>query len=151
MSAQHSARHALPFLITAQAQKEITHNEALILIDALLHPVVQDVTSEPPTVFEGDEGKCWLVGEDATGLWGGHEDKMAVWTGGSWRFLTLQIGAHIFDVSTQAEWRLADSGWIPAPQISGPTGGAMVDSQAREVIEMLLEHFRASGVVASGA
>ena len=33
-------RCALPLLATAQAQKEVTHNEALVLLDALIHAAV---------------------------------------------------------------------------------------------------------------
>lgn len=151
MSAQYSARHALPLLITAQAQKEITHNEALILIDALLHPAVQEKRSNPPSLGEDDAGKCWLIVTGATGIWAGHDDEVACWTGGSWRYLSLPFGACLWDISSNSERRLTPAGWLPAPEIADPSGGAIVDSQAREVIELLLEHFRALGVVATGA
>ena len=36
-------RLSLPLLAVAQAQKEATHNEALVLIDALVQPVVVSV------------------------------------------------------------------------------------------------------------
>ena len=36
-------RLLLPLLATAQAQKEVTHNEALTLVDLLLAPVVEAV------------------------------------------------------------------------------------------------------------
>ena len=54
-------RFALPMLSVAQAQKETTHNEALVLIDALLHaPVVDGPLATPPEYpTEGDCG--WTV------------------------------------------------------------------------------------------
>lgn len=151
MTAQYSPRHALPLLTTAQAQKEITHNEALILIDALLHPFVQGRASEPPTLTESDQGKCWLVDEIPAGSWTSHSSEIACWTGGSWRFLKLSVGARIFDDSSQSYGHLTGSGWLFAPEIATPIGGAVVDSEAREVIELLLEHLRAVGVVMGGA
>jgi hypothetical protein len=36
--ADASARFELPFIMAGQAQKEITHNEALVLIDAVMVP-----------------------------------------------------------------------------------------------------------------
>lgn len=151
MSAQYSARYALPLLVTAQAQKEITHNEALVLIDALLHPVVQERVSTPPVLEDDDTGKCWLVATSASGIWGGHDDEIACWIGGSWRYLSLPFGACVFDISSNSEWRQTPAGWLLAPEIADPSGGTVVDSQAREVIELLLEHFRTVGVVATGA
>ncbi len=37
-----TARLALPHILTNQAQQEVTHNEALALLDALVHLAVQD-------------------------------------------------------------------------------------------------------------
>lgn len=57
-----TGRHKLPCLAVSQAQKEITHNEALALIDALVHPVVEEQLSVPPAPTDADIGKCWLIG-----------------------------------------------------------------------------------------
>lgn len=35
-----TARYQLPFLAVGQAQKEITHNEALVLLDALISATI---------------------------------------------------------------------------------------------------------------
>ncbi len=63
-------RFSLPLLATAQAQKELTHNEALLLIDALLHGTVEGgPVSDPPPAPAA--GQCWLVGASPTGEWAG--------------------------------------------------------------------------------
>lgn len=63
-------RFALPLLAVAQAQKEAMHNEALTLIDALLHATVEDgPLAAPPGAPM--EGQCWIVGAAPTGAWAG--------------------------------------------------------------------------------
>ena len=60
MPDNNSLRHQLPYLMVAQAQKEITHNEALARIDALLHPVVTDRLATPPSPPLADAGNAGL-------------------------------------------------------------------------------------------
>ena len=44
-----TVRLELPLLVAGQAQKEVTHNEALILVDAAFAPLVDSVgTNAPP-------------------------------------------------------------------------------------------------------
>jgi Protein of unknown function (DUF2793) len=78
-------RLSLPLLVAGQAQKEVTHNEALTLIDFLAQPVVVAVApvSVPaaPTL-----GQSWIVGAAPTGAWAGKAAHIASWTSGGWRF-----------------------------------------------------------------
>ena len=82
---------SLPLLLPAQAQKHVTHNEALRLLDLLVHLAVIDRTrTEPPT--QPLEGDRHIVAGPATGLWQGHEGKVAAFWGGTWAFLTPRAG-----------------------------------------------------------
>lgn len=73
----------IPELAQAQATPEITHNEALVLIQALLNGVIdKDLTSPPGSPTEGD---AYIVGGSATGAWAGWDDHIAIYWGGSWR------------------------------------------------------------------
>ena len=61
-----TARFALPVLKAGQAQKEVTHNEALARVDALLHPVVESMAlAVPPPAPE--PGRGWLVAAAPSG------------------------------------------------------------------------------------
>ena len=44
--ANATSRLQLPYIITSQAQKEVTHNEGLNRLDAFVTPVVADIASE---------------------------------------------------------------------------------------------------------
>src|SRR3546814_1813404 len=63
-----TARFQLPLLAAAQAQKEVTHNEALTLLDALVQPVVEAGPQNSPPLAPA-VGQCWLVGAAPTAEW----------------------------------------------------------------------------------
>lgn len=142
-------RHKLPLLAVAQAQKEITHNEALVRIDALLHPVVQDELPVPPAVTDADTGKCWLIATSPTGEWAGRAGQIAIWVGGSWRF-GVPAEAMRTRILSQGTDKVRSGGiWITAPEIPNPSSGSVIDVEARAAIVSLLAHLRAIGHITS--
>lgn len=147
MSAFETIRHNLPLLAVSQAQKEITHNEALTRVDALLHPVVEAELPSPPVVTDSDWGKCWLIAGSPTGDWTGKSRQIAVWAGGSWRFIVPCVGMRVRLLPAGVELIWMDDSWIAPPQIANPLNGAFVDAEARIAITALLNHFRALGIV----
>jgi len=44
-------RHNFPFITAAQAQKHVTHNEALVILDQLVHLQIDSIPSMPPNVL----------------------------------------------------------------------------------------------------
>ena len=143
----NTARHKLPLLAVAQAQKEITHNEALVRIDALLHPVVQDELAIPPVASDADIGKCWLVAASPSGEWTGNTGQIAVWVGGSWRFCAAADGMRIRQQSLSIDRIRSGGGWVMPPVISNPINGSVVDIEARAAIASLLSYLRTIGLV----
>ena len=53
-------RWGLPLLFAGQAHKELAHNEALVLIDALLHGRVESAAINAPPK-DPAPGQCWIV------------------------------------------------------------------------------------------
>ena len=148
MQDSSSLRHQLPYLVVAQAQKEITHDEALVRIDALLHPVVADLLATPPSPLLADAGKCWLVDVGGTGRWENSANQIAVWVGGSWRYLTPVDGMRVRNVATGSDLVWTGTQWKVPPVMAAPQSGAVIDIEARTVIEALLVYFRAIGLLA---
>ena len=66
----------LPYLAAAQAQKHVTHNEALTRLDALVQLAVikRSLASPPASPAEGDR---YLVAASPTGAWAGQAGKIA--------------------------------------------------------------------------
>ena len=82
---------ALPLIAAAQAQKHVTHNEALGLLDALVHLSVKShsLTAPPASPAAGDRQ---IVAAPAAGGFGGHAGEVAEFDGDHWRFLAPRAG-----------------------------------------------------------
>ena len=81
----------LPYIAAAQAQKHITHNEALRALDVLVQLTVhsRELNFAPETPAEGDS---YIIGGSATGLWAGHDGKIAAYRDAAWMFFPPTTG-----------------------------------------------------------
>lgn len=141
-----SARLGLPLLAAGQAQKEVTHNEALTLIDAAIAPVVEAVgTSAAPV--SAAAGQSWIVGAGASGAWTGQTGALAMQTAGGWRFVDLPQGATVTEQASGARWLRTASGWQAPVAIAAPGGGTTVDPECRAAVTALLNALIARGLV----
>jgi hypothetical protein len=86
-----SAVLSLPYLLPAQAQKHVTHNEALARLDLAvqLAVIARDLTTPPASPAQGDR---YLVPAGATGDWAGQHDRIALRDMGAWVFQTPVAG-----------------------------------------------------------
>ena len=89
---------SLPFLMPSQAQKHVTHNEALGRIDAVVQLSLQAVDATQPPGQPLD-GQLWAVGSGATGAWAGQDGLLAWFTLSGWRFVVPQTGWRAWDLS----------------------------------------------------
>lgn len=88
---EQSARLRLPYIQPAQAQKHVTHNEALERLDLMVQLVLQGVdVNTPPGIAQ--DGEIWALGLAPSGVWAGHPSALAAWVNNSWVFLTPAIG-----------------------------------------------------------
>lgn len=81
---------ALPYIQESQAQKHITHNEALRTLDIMVQLSVLGIAEAPPAA--PTEGMRWLVAPAPTGDWSDEADRVAVFDGGAWTYLTPNTG-----------------------------------------------------------
>ena len=103
-----SNRWALPLLAAGQAQKEITHNEAILAIDRLLHLAVESRTlSTPPT--EPRTGVTYIVGADPDGVWVACSGKLAAFNGAGWIMTSPRVGCLAWIVD-EAQFAVFDNG-----------------------------------------
>lgn len=80
-------RLALPELSASQASKHVTHNDALIQLDAMvsLYFLAMNQNTPPGSPSDGD---TYQTGGSPTGAWAGYSGKIAYLIDGSWRFYT---------------------------------------------------------------
>lgn len=120
---QTSAMLSLPYIQPAQAQKHVTHNEAIRVLDATVQLSVEalDTATPPGTTTAGDR---FIVGTGATGAWAGQEGAVAVYEDSAWMFYPPQNGwiAHVRSAGAFAQFDGSD--WTllagdPTPDMLG--------------------------------
>lgn len=139
-------RFGLPLLFVGQAQKEAFVNEAHVIADAIMHCAVTGESFAPPA--SPLDGECWLVAANSSGDWAGHTGKIACHHAGNWLFVTPRNGMRILNLTTGQDRRYHGS-WLAAEAPPAPTGGTIVDTEARSTIAGLLAALRTAGVFPS--
>lgn len=85
-----SANLKLTYLVAAQAQKEVTHNEALNDLDALVQLCAISKALAAPPVSPAD-GDVYIVAASPTGAWAGQANAVAFYYAG-WHFKAPKVG-----------------------------------------------------------
>lgn len=155
---ERTAHLALPFLMAAQAQKHVTHNEALRLLDGIVQLSVKSRTlADPPA--SPTEGARYIPATAATGVWSGWAGSIAYWTDGAWMRLIPAPGwlAWIADEAQMIVW--TNNLWVPVVEAMGfvaqsanvavaraPQGSATGMAVAEELLSGLSGASRASTI-----
>ena len=161
---ERSARLGLPLLAPGQAQKEVTHNEALTGLELLVQAAVDGVADTPPATPAA--GACWIVGTNPSGAWVGRANALAMWTDAGWRFATPKPGLSVFRTDRALDARWTGSAWevgvvaasrvtvagqqvvgARAAAIAAPAGGSTVDGEARAALNAVLAALRGHGLI----
>lgn len=164
---ESTVRHGLALIATGQAQKEVSHNEALAALDLLVQAGVEAVGVDVPPVAPVP-GQCWIVGTAPTGAWTGQAGALAGWTGGGWRFAAPVAGMTVWTGGDGGFARYEGSAWVTGrlrgavlvlggaqvvgpqrPAIADPAGGATVDAEARAALAAVLGALREHGLIAA--
>lgn len=109
----------LPLVQPSQAQKHVTVNEAMTVLDTIVQLSVKDsVLNVPPSLPA--EGDRYIVGPAPTGSWSGMARQIAAWTNGAWVFFSPGEGWIAWDgtasealVYVATDWQSLTSGSFP--------------------------------------
>lgn len=162
----NTPRLGFPFILTAQAQKEITHNESLNLLDVLVQPAVESRSlSAPPATPQA--GGLWIVASGASDAWTGQDGNIAYRRGADWSFHAPFDGLQVWIRDEQIPARFVAGAWsfgplrasrltvqdvqVVGPQqpaVATPDGGTTIDAEARTAIADILSALRNHGLIA---
>ena len=101
----------LPYIQASQAQKHITHNEAIKLLDGMVQlGVLSRIVAAPPgSPVDGDR---YIVASGATGLWAGWDLNVAFFVDGAWVRLIPRVGWIAYSVADTAFYSWNGSAWV---------------------------------------
>lgn len=119
-------------------------NQSLAILDALAPRAIADSLSEPPATPQ--EGECYRVTGAGEGEWAGRGDQLALRIGGSWHWIMPAEGMLMFDRAA-GQWLCYRAGWQAAPASAAPSGGSVVDSEARAALVQLIASLQAIGLL----
>ncbi|MET7243024.1 DUF2793 domain-containing protein, partial [Methylobacterium sp. EM32] len=107
-----TANLALPLMAAAQAQKHVTHNEALAALDTLVQLAVldKDLTAPPASPAEGD--RYLIAGAAPTGAWTGWAGRVVRYQDGAWRSFVPRPGWLAFVVDEADLYTCTGVAWV---------------------------------------
>lgn len=105
-----SARLALPYIQPSQAQKHVTHNEALRQLDLLVQLRVAGFDAVTPPA-DPQDGNVYALGTGATGVWAGQDGRLASYTDTIWTFHDPQEGWLASALTDPALHIYTNAGW----------------------------------------
>ncbi len=140
-------RFSLPLLYAGQSQKELFVNEGFYLADALMHCAIESERASPPA--NPLDGQTWAVATGASGAWAGQSGKLACHQGGQWIFVLPADGMAILNKATGQNIRRVGGTWQAPTAPAQPSGGTVIDTQARESLNLLLQKLRDAGIFAT--
>ncbi|MDO5757294.1 MAG: DUF2793 domain-containing protein [Rhodobacterales bacterium] len=113
-----TAHLALPFIMASQAQKHVTMNEALRLLDGIVQLAIlnRDLTDPPASPSEGDR---YIPATGATGDWAGWDQSIAYWIDGAWMKILPSTGWLAWVVGEAQAVIWSGTAWIPMANAMG--------------------------------
>lgn len=100
--ANKTALQLLPYIQPAQAQKHVTFNTAIQLLDVLVQTSAESRFLTVPPVGPS-AGESYIVGLGASGDWAGEDNSVAVFNGSYWDFYEPKTGWRVWVQAEGAE------------------------------------------------
>ncbi len=110
MSTTHKLQ--LPYILTGQSQKEVTHNQALNLLDIFVKPTVLAIGQNTPPASP-NIGDCYIVGQNPTDEFTGQENNIAYYTENGWIFAATFKWLDVINEADDNRYIYDGTNWVP--------------------------------------
>jgi hypothetical protein len=129
-----SPKLALPFLEAGQAQKHVTVNETLRMLDAVVQASVESATVAAPPGSPVN-GAAYIVPTGATGAWAGWSGSIAFWADTAWLRLVPVEGWMAWVRDADQMLMFDSAAWVDAGTQLGALDIAFLVPPAGEYIQ----------------
>lgn len=124
------------FIAQNQSQKEVTANEALSVIDAILNRGAVSIgdTTPPMTPSEGD---LYILGASATGDWSSHDKEVAYYFNSSWNFISPNEGISLWVNDEDKFYAYNGTNWVVSASrsLDDLTDVAVTSASSNDVLQ----------------
>ncbi|KQO69318.1 DUF2793 domain-containing protein [Methylobacterium sp. Leaf89] len=103
---------ALPLIAAGQAQKHVTHNEALIQLDAVVQLACRDKDLAAPPAAPAEGDRYLVLSPAPTGAWAGLSGQVAQFQDGRWRGLAPKPGWLAWILDEDELYIFTAAGWV---------------------------------------
>ena len=137
MPNETTANLGLPYIYTDQAQKEVTINESLTTIDAILNNGAISISETTPPITAID-GEVYIIPSGATGIWSGQQNKIAHYNSNfGWRYISPNEGVTIWVNDEDKLYTFDGTSWVESiSALSGtPSGKSVVAQSMSDVVQ----------------
>lgn len=119
--ADQSPRLSLPLIQPSQAQKHVTHNSALELLDVIsqLNVIALNVNIPPGAAVNGD---AYAIGAAPQSEWADHGNTIALYSNGGWLFIAPRNGWRLWDQTSQDLYVRKNDAWHPVTVLQNAEG-----------------------------
>jgi Protein of unknown function (DUF2793) len=134
---ENSENLSLPYIMPAQAQKHVTHNEALRALDAVVQLSAESAgLASPPA--DPAAGARFVVAQSPTGEWAGREGQVAAFQDGAWAYHVPRPGWRCFIADSGRLLLWDGAAWIdaPAPAVQDNLTSVGINATADEVTRL---------------
>jgi len=115
----------LPYIMAAQAQKHVTHNEAIRVLDAIVQlSVLSRSLSDPPA--SPTDGDRYIVASTGINAWVGKDNQIAAFQDGAWMFYAPAEGWLCWIANEDAALGFDGTSWVALVSGGGGGGGTTV-------------------------
>lgn len=112
---------ALPYILSGQAKKHVTHNESLRILDAVCQLTVSGINQSTPPL-NAAEGSVYALSETPVEAWSGQAGRLAAYIDSAWVYIEPKEGWRAVNVIDGNAYQYSVGAWVQESIVLGQLG-----------------------------